>query len=237
MITVKPQNRKTAKPISEQVRNLRNLKYLILSILVLCAAQKSAAQTDGFYVTPISDSLFNYMNGKSYKTGCPVGRNDLRHVHVLHYDGDSNVCKGEMVCNKLIATKLVDIFRSLYKAKYPIQCIRLVDEFEADDEKSMTANNSSCFNFRNVAGTKVLSLHAKGLAIDINPLYNPCVKTTKGKTIIEPVKGKDYADRKKNFPYKIDENDLCYKLFIRHGFHWGGAWRSIKDYQHFEFVP
>lgn len=211
--------------------------YLILSILILCTAQKSAAQTDGFYATPISDSLFNYMSGKSYKTGCPVSRNDLCHVHVLHYDGNNNICKGEIVCNKLIATKLVDIFRSLYNAHYPIQCIRLVDEFDADDEKSMTANNTSCFNFRTVAGTKVLSLHAQGLAIDINPLYNPCVKTTKGKISVEPAKGKDYADRKKSFPYKIDKNDLCYKLFIRHGFHWGGAWRSIKDYQHFEFVP
>ena len=35
---------------------------------------------------------------------------------------------------------------------------------------------------------------------------------------------------------KIDENDLCYKLFIEHGFTWGGNWNSSKDYQHFQKV-
>jgi len=82
-----------------------------------------------------------------------------------------------------------------------------------------------------------LSNHSKGLAIDINPLYNPYVKTNKnGKIIISPEKGKKYADRKQSFPYKIDKNDLCYKEFIKHGFIWGGAWKSLKDYQHFEKV-
>ena len=32
----------------------------------------------------------------------------------------------------------------------------------------------------------------------------------------------------------IDRNDLCYRLFVKHGFTWGGSWRSLKDYQHFE---
>ena len=68
-------------------------------------------------------------------------------------------------------------------------------------------------------------------------LYNPYVKTNKnGKIIISPEKGKKYADRKQSFPYKIDKNDLCYKEFIKHGFIWGGAWKSLKDYQHFEKV-
>lgn len=43
-----------------------------------------------------------------------------------------------------------------------------------------------------------------------------------------------YVDRSKNFDYKIDENDLAYKLFIQHGFEWGGHWKTRKDYQHFE---
>jgi len=32
----------------------------------------------------------------------------------------------------------------------------------------------------------------------------------------------------------IDRDDLCNRLFIEHGFRWGGDWRSSKDYQHFE---
>ena len=77
--------------------------------------------------------------------------------------------------------------------------------------------------------------HAQGLAIDINPLYNPCVKRKKdGTLLIQPATGKPYVDRSKKFKYKITRQDLCYRLFTERGFRWGGAWRSLKDYQHFE---
>ena len=109
--------------------------------------------------------------------------------------------------------------------------------YDGDDERQMRANNTSCFNYRIVSDTKHLSKHAYGLAIDVNPLYNPYVRYSKkdGHRIVEPATGVPYADRKKDFRYKITIDDLCYKLFIKHGFTWGGAWRSMKDYQHFEY--
>ena len=73
-----------------------------------------------------------------------------------------------------------------------------------------------------------------GLAVDINTLYNPYVKITDDKRIVEPATAEAYVDRTKNFPHKIDTDDLCYKLFTAHGFVWGGNWKSVKDYQHFE---
>jgi len=80
-----------------------------------------------------------------------------------------------------------------------------------------------------------LSKHAYGLAIDVNPYYNPYVTYGQdGEEIISPVSASAYADRRVGFPYKIDEDDLCYKLFIQHGFIWGGNWNSVKDYQHFQ---
>ncbi len=103
----------------------------------------------------------------------------------------------------------------------------------------MEDNNTSCFNYRVVDGTTNLSKHALGCAIDINPVYNPYVGFNKGgsgETYISPKGSEVYADRSQNFPYKIDENDLCYKLFIKHGFTWGGNWNSCKDYQHFQIV-
>ena len=129
---------------------------------------------------------------------------------------------------------MISIFRVLYKKKYPIEKLRLVDEYNADDEESMEDNNSSCFNFRYISGTTKVSNHGLGLAIDINPLYNPYVKNNGGKFHVEPATAGDYVDRNKNFLYKIDHNDLCYKQFKKHGFTWGGDWSSVKDYQHFE---
>lgn len=80
-----------------------------------------------------------------------------------------------------------------------------------------------------------ISNHAKGRAIDINPFYNPYITYNKdGTANISPEGSEPYADRTASFPYKIDENDLAYKLFKEHGFTWGGNWNSVKDYQHFE---
>ena len=52
--------------------------------------------------------------------------------------------------------------------------------------------------------------------------------------VCEPAAGEAYMDREQDFTYKIDENDLCCRLFKEHGFSWGGDWNSVKDYQHFE---
>lgn len=189
---------------------------------------------DDFRADPIPDAVFARMNGKSFKSDCTVPRSDLRYVSVLISDGKGGKSKGEMVVNKLIAKDVVEIFYQLCEAGYAIERMRLIDDYDADDTSSMEANNTSAFNFRKVAGTQRLSNHARGLAIDINPLYNPWVRTKKGKTLVDPPSARKYADRTSSFPYKIDRNDLAYKLFTERGFTWGGSWKSSKDYQHFE---
>ena len=187
-----------------------------------------------FYATEITEKIFARIDGKSYKKNCPLPLDNLRYLHVLHKDLSGKTLEGELVCNVRIAGDLLDIFTKLYAENYPIEKIRLIDEYDADDEISMSDNNSSCFNFRYVSYTNRISLHGYGLAVDINPLYNPYIKTVDGKKIIAPLNAADFEDRNKNFPYKIDENDLCCKLFAAHGFLWGG--RDLpeeKDYQHF----
>lgn len=188
-----------------------------------------------FTVEKISNEVFARMWKKSYKENCTVPRSDLRYVKALHYTIDGKIKLGEMVCNKDIAQDLVEILRSLYDAKYPIERMVLIDNYDAQDEPSMTDNNSSCFNFRFISGTKKLSNHSQGRAVDINTLYNPYVKKRNdGTTHVEPANGMPYIDRSQSFKYKIERNDLCCKLFKEHGFDWGGDWTSVKDYQHFE---
>ena len=193
-----------------------------------------AETKDDFYITTISDEIFARMKSKSYKDECNVPIEDLRYIHVLHKDLEGNTLEGEMVCHEVIAQDLLEIFEELYLNNYPIERMVLVDDYDADDEASMTANNSSCFNYRCVSHTTKISKHGLGIAVDINPLYNPYTKIVDGTRTIEPAAGAPYLDRDADFPYKIDENDLCYKLFIEHGFTWGGSWTNSKDYQHFE---
>lgn len=206
------------------------------------SAGVDAAQTtddtdySGFYVSELSNSVWKNMQGKSYKEGCPVERKDLRYVHVMYVDFAGRSCEGELIVNKLIADDILDIFKQLYKAQYPIEKIALIDEYDGDDELSMSDNNTSAFNFRTVAGTDIVSEHGMGLAVDINPFYNPQVKETGNGVAVSPEDAISYADRSVDFLYKIDHEDLCYRLFTEHGFEWGGDWETSKDYQHFEYI-
>ena len=187
-----------------------------------------------FYITGITDKIFDRMKGKSFKDDCTVPREDLRYLHVLHKNIDGDVLEGEMVVNKYIAEDVLEILKELYEADYPIERMVLIDEYDADDEASMEDNNSSSFNFRLISHTNRVSKHGLGMAVDINTLYNPYTKVVDGERIIEPITGEPYLDRDASFPYKIEKGDLCYKLFTEHGFVWGGDWPDRKDYQHFE---
>ena len=188
-----------------------------------------------FAAEPIPDRVWARMQGKTYKENPHIKRSDLRHIRALHWDYDKKIHVGEMICHKQIADRLVHILRQLYDAKYPIERMLLPDVYNADDEKQMRDNNSSCFCFRTIAGSSKLSKHARGLAVDINPLYNPYYKDRKnGTRLIQPTTGAAYCNRTKKFPYKIDRNDLCFRLFTEAGFEWGGDWKTQKDFQHFE---
>lgn len=183
-----------------------------------------------FVSQPIPKEVELRMRGRSLPDASKVDIDQLRYLTLPYYDFDGNIKKGEMVCNKIIAHDLLCIFRALFSHEYPINSIRLIDDFDADDEASMQANNTSCFNYRNRVGTSMLSRHAYGMAVDINPLQNPCVR---GKRV-RPSTAEEYADRSKDFEHKIDENDYCKEVFTSFGFKWGGRWNSTKDYQHFE---
>lgn len=187
-----------------------------------------------FSASPIADEIFDRMKGNSYPANCTVSREKLRYLKVLHYTADNRIRLGEMVVNQAISQDVLDIFKILFENRYPIEKIVLIDNYGADDEKSMSDNNSSAFNFRFVQGTRVLSSHSHGMAIDINPLVNPyVVKTDKG-TFVSPKAGMPYVDREQNFVYKISADDLCVQEFKKKGFEWGGDWKRRIDYQHFE---
>lgn len=190
--------------------------------------------SEGFFYQPITEDVKERIYGLSYKENCTVPYEDLNYVGVLYVDFDGNTQSGEIVCNKKIARDLAEIFKELYENEYAIDKIRLVDEYNADDDLSCLDNNTSCFNFRVVGGTNNLSKHALGLAIDINPFYNPYVTYPDGVERISPPGSEPYGDRSADFPHKIDYDDLCYQLFTAHGFTWGGDWKTLKDYQHFQ---
>lgn len=153
----------------------------------------------------------------------------LRAVNVTHWGYDGAVHQGRLIVAASQAEDVAAIFGDLYTLGFPIQRIRPVDRYGADDGASMRANNTSGYNCRTVAGSTTLSNHARGQAIDINPLHNPYVK---GGTV-DPPEGAPWADRSRNDPGMIRSDDAVVRAFRARGWSWGGTWSS-PDYQHFD---
>ncbi|RKM56577.1 M15 family peptidase [Butyrivibrio sp. X503] len=225
------ENSATASSTDEVNSSVTNSSYIPYDNDV---SDTRVTYSEGFYYEALPDSIITKITNVSYPKDCEISLDDLRYCVMLYVDFEGETKTGEMICNKSIADDVMEIFHELYENDYRIESIKLIDDFDADDEASMEANNTSCFNYRPISSGKKLSKHATGIAIDLNPLYNPQVKYKNGSTVILPSGSEEYADRTADFPYKIDQNDLAYKLFTSHGFSWGGNWNSSKDYQHFE---
>lgn len=148
-------------------------------------------------------------------------------VSYINMNGESEM--GELVVNEEIAAEVVDIFREIYQCRFPINKMIPIDFYNCNDDKSMEDNNTSCFNYRLVSGSRKLSDHSFGKAIDINPLFNPFVKRKK----VSPENGKMYTDRNLQQEGMIQKNDCVVNAFKSRGWYWGGNWKHSKDYQHF----
>ena len=115
-----------------------------------------------FISTKIPDNIYENMIGKSIPTGyvSNVDKSSLSYLQLSYigFDGVSHI--GEMIVNSNVADEVLEIFKKLYEIKYPIEKIKLIDEYNANDELSMSDNNTSCFCYRAVSGTSRLSNHS-----------------------------------------------------------------------------
>ncbi len=184
---------------------------------------------EGFTAEPVPEMIRELMIGRTYRENVNISLDDLAYLKLRYCDFSHNVADGEMIVHKSLAKEVLEIFEMLFDAEYEIEKIRLCDYYDGDDEKCMADNNSSAFNYRNVADTDTLSMHALGRAIDINPRYNPYIVGDK----VSPANGLQYCDRELAFKHKINHHDICFKVFKNFGWLWGGDWESSKDYQHF----
>ena len=212
----------------------RSRKILLLIILLLLAtpgisphqkpSKKSLKKTTSkVSKNKQSDSLAEALKGKKVPDKI---RDSLKLVNIRYYGYDSLEHKGQLIMHKALAKDAAEIFDSLFVHKFPIAKIKPMSSYGWDDDSSMVDNNTSCFNYRNAANSKRLSLHAYGRAVDINPKDNPYILKNK----VSPPNAK-YDAKKRG---TILKDSYIYKLFKKHGWKWGGDWKSLKDYQHFE---
>lgn len=189
------------------------------------------APTEGFQAAarPIDAETANRMTS-SWRAGCPVPLEDLRILTISHWGFDDQPRQGELVVHADAADEVVSVLGDLYEARFPIEQIRLVDEFGGDDDRSMAANNTSGFNCRTATGSDRWSEHAYGRAIDINPIQNPYV--TRSGAVLPPA-GAAHTTRDPATVGLITADGPVVTAFQAIGWGWGGNWSSGKDYQHF----
>jgi hypothetical protein len=195
------------------------------------AAAPSAEPAFTSTIDELSDALTTRMRESgSWKPGDPITLSELRLVQVTYWGFDSKAHTGSLVVNAEWAEKLCTVFRKLYDARFPIRSMNLIDDYGASDRRSMNADNTSAYNGRLRGGSSsVWSMHAYGLAIDINPVENPWVHSSG----VSPGAGRAYTDRSLDEPGLIHAGDVVVEAFASIGWEWGGNWESSKDYQHF----
>lgn len=151
---------------------------------------------------------------------------NLRLVDVYYYGFDDKLHKGQLVVHKDVVLDVIEIFELIRESHFPIGKVVPISKYGWSDESSMQDNNTSAFNYRFISGSRVISNHAAGLAIDINPALNPYIKN--GNSLPENC---IYDTTKAGT--LLSSSELV-KEFKRRGWQWGGDWKSLKDYQHFE---
>jgi len=189
-------------------------------------------------IAPIDRNVEKRMRGgHSYRDGCPVPLKNLRYLKMTYRGFDGRDHTGEMVVHKSVAKEVTRIFGELYRTGYPIRRMRLVSDYGGSDWRSIEADNTSAFNCRPATGSKKWSRHAYGKAIDLNPLENPYVSRS-GR--IAHKASLKFRERKRKNPFKAEyravllPDDPAVKAFKKRGWRWGGDWRSVRDYQHFD---
>lgn len=203
-----------------------------LCVARLWAADARSAPPD-FQGTqgPVPQAVAERMRAHSWRQGCPVPIADLAYLRLSHYGHDGAVHDGELVVHRDLAAQVLEIFKTLFAQKFPIEKMRLIDAYQGDDDRSMADNNTSGFNCRPVPGKPlVFSQHSYGRALDINPLVNPMLVSG----VVMPPAGAAFANRERPVPGILRKGDKAVREFTSRGWTWGGDWTAMKDYQHFQ---
>lgn len=177
-------------------------------------------------VTPVPREV---LARSTWRPGCPVGPADLRWVRLTFRGFDGGRHTGELLVHRSAARDLVTVFRTLWRIGFPLEEMRITRKAEQSAHPTGDGNNTGAFNCRTARGQTSYSEHAYGLAVDLNPFQNPYVKGD----LVLPELASAYRRRDWHRPGMVHPGSPVVDAFARVGWGWGGAWRSLKDYQHF----
>jgi hypothetical protein len=214
------------------MKKLIAVVILPVSLLVLSAVHSQ--DSIGTYENPVIDSNMSFeqaLDGLS--RDCPLYiRNRQRLINVRYYSFDNKIHQGQLVVDKDLVNDIEFAFHEALKERFPIFSVIPVSHISFrkngkwDDDLSMKANNTSCFNYREITNSQRISLHAYGRAIDINPVQNPYINGA--------VKLPANSNYNPAAGGTLTRENIIVKSLLSRGWVWGGNWSVPKDYQHLE---
>ncbi len=183
----------------------------------------------GFKAIVASPAPKSVIARSTWQAGCPVDKGDLASIRVTYWGFDDVRHSGEMLVNQSVADDVVDVFRQLYEAKFPIESMGIARPEDLDAPPTGDGNVTGSFACRPIRGGTEDSQHAYGLAVDLNPFQNPYHMDD----VVLPELASAYLDRGWLRPGMIVPDGPTVRAFASIGWEWGGDWSSLKDYQHF----
>ncbi|KKB96801.1 hypothetical protein SZ25_00110 [Candidatus Arcanobacter lacustris] len=214
-------------------------KKIILMSLLMSLPSHASANTKKdpiFSISAIPNHITEDMVQKNiWNEKCPVGIKRLKLLNLSYYDFEGNHHQdGKMIIIDAMAEKVLAVFKELHKRKFPIAKIKLINDYNGDDELSMIDNNTSAFICREVTGGGRISLHSYGVAIDVNPVQNPYISINNLVTKVSPKEGANYINRTN---IRAGMVEPVVDVFTNNGFSiWGGTWNDPVDWMHFQLT-
>jgi hypothetical protein len=183
---------------------------------------------DGF-ASRVEQAPAEVIDRSTWKPACPVRADQLDWVRVSYRGFDGERHSGEMLAHEEVSADLVRVFRALWRARFPIEEMRITESRELDLKPTGDGNNTAVFVCRPNADGSGFSEHARGLAIDVNPFQNPY---RRGEVVI-PELASAYLDRDWRRPGMIRGDGPVVDAFDAIGWGWGGQYRNLTDLHHF----
>ncbi len=147
-------------------------------------------------------------------------------VGYVGFDGKRHM--GQIVCERGVCKELVEWFSRMESVGFPFRSVCPVSMYGMSDSASMAADNTYCFAQRGIWGSREISWHAQGRALDVNPQENPALK--RGRTI--PANGRWLPGT----PGTLSDTSIAVKSLRAIGWKWGAHWRRVQDRHHFQKV-
>ena len=183
----------------------------------------------GFAAKVVSPAPRHVIARSSWVPGCPVAATDLAWVRLTFWGFDAQRHTGELLVHRTVADDIVQVFRTLYRVRFPQEQVGIVRAYDPDAPSTGDGNGTGSFVCRPSTGASYFSQHAYGLALDLNSFQNPYAKGA----VVLPELASAYLDRTRVRSGMVTPDGPVVRAFARVGWEWGGSWKYSKDYMHF----